>query len=95
MTCSHSSSEQADRDIRKESIHGSLEFQSSGYWPQVGKRARSSRPSEFPRHERALQIFMLIVLAHWAEHLAQAAQIYFLGWPRPRLTASSDCGIHG
>lgn len=46
-------------------------------------------------HERALQIFMLIVLAHWAEHLAQAAQIYFLGWPRPRLTASSDCGIHG
>jgi hypothetical protein len=31
-------------------------------------------------HKRALQVFMLIVLAHWAEHLAQAAQIYILGW---------------
>src|ERR1700690_678436 len=35
-------------------------------------------------HERALQIFMLIVLAHWAEHLAQAAQIFLMGWPRPK-----------
>jgi hypothetical protein len=35
-------------------------------------------------HERALQIFMVIVLAHWAEHLAQATQIYILGWPRPK-----------
>jgi hypothetical protein len=34
-------------------------------------------------HERALQIFMAIVLAHWAEHLVQAYQIYVLGWPRP------------
>src|SRR5687767_2923040 len=34
-------------------------------------------------HERALQIFMVIVLAHWAEHLAQAFQIYVLGWPVP------------
>ena len=34
-------------------------------------------------HKRALQVFMLIVLAHWAEHLAQAAQIYLLGWPVP------------
>lgn len=34
-------------------------------------------------HERALQIFMAIVLAHWAEHLAQAFQIYALGWPVP------------
>ena len=32
-------------------------------------------------HERAMQIFMAIVLAHWAEHLAQAAQVYILGWP--------------
>jgi hypothetical protein len=32
-------------------------------------------------HERALQIFMAIVLAHWAEHLLQAFQIYALGWP--------------
>ena len=30
-------------------------------------------------HERALQVFMLIVLAHWAEHLFQAYQIYVMG----------------
>jgi hypothetical protein len=35
-------------------------------------------------HERALQIFMVIVLGHWAEHLVQAYQIYVMGWPRPR-----------
>ena len=34
-------------------------------------------------HERALQAFMVIVLAHWAEHLTQAVQIYLLGWPIP------------
>jgi hypothetical protein len=34
-------------------------------------------------HERGLQAFMLVVLAHWAEHLAQAFQIYALGWPVP------------
>jgi hypothetical protein len=33
------------------------------------------------RHRRALIIFMMVVLAHWAEHLAQAFQIYVLGWP--------------
>ena len=34
-------------------------------------------------HRPALLFFMLIVLAHWSEHLAQAAQIYILGWPIP------------
>ncbi len=34
-------------------------------------------------HRRALNLFMFIVLAHWAEHLAQAFQIYVLGWARP------------
>ncbi len=34
-------------------------------------------------HERALQLFMVIVLAHWAEHLTQAFQIYAMGWPPP------------
>jgi hypothetical protein len=29
-------------------------------------------------HERALQLFMLVVLGHWAEHIAQAWQIYVL-----------------
>ncbi|HLJ29679.1 MAG TPA: hypothetical protein VKY85_23430 [Candidatus Angelobacter sp.] len=32
-------------------------------------------------HKPALQLFMLVVLAHWAEHIAQAWQIYVLGWP--------------
>ena len=34
-----------------------------------------------PWHERGLQVFMAIVLAHWAEHLAQAYQVYVLHWP--------------
>ena len=34
-------------------------------------------------HDRALHLFMAIVLAHWAEHLLQAFQIYALGWPVP------------
>jgi len=34
-------------------------------------------------HKPALQLFMVVVLAHWAEHLAQATQIYVLGWPVP------------
>jgi hypothetical protein len=36
-----------------------------------------------PGHELALRLFMVIVLAHWAEHLLQALQIYALGWPVP------------
>ena len=35
-------------------------------------------------HETALRVFMAIVLAHWAEHLLQALQIYALGWPVPQ-----------
>lgn len=34
-------------------------------------------------HRRSLNLFMFIVLAHWAEHLTQAFQIYVLGWARP------------
>jgi hypothetical protein len=34
-------------------------------------------------HELGLRWFMVIVLAHWAEHLTQASQIYVLGWPIP------------
>ena len=32
-------------------------------------------------HERALLVFMAIVLGHWGEHLAQAYQIWVMGWP--------------
>ena len=34
-------------------------------------------------HRAALGFFVVIVLAHWAEHVAQAIQIYALGWPLP------------
>ena len=33
-----------------------------------------------PWHKRALQAFLVIVLAHWAEHLVQAYQVYVLRW---------------
>ncbi|MBI2363121.1 MAG: aspartate-semialdehyde dehydrogenase [Elusimicrobia bacterium] len=35
-------------------------------------------------HKPANQLFMAIVLAHWAEHLAQAWQVFYLHWPRPQ-----------
>ncbi|GLY50277.1 hypothetical protein [Lentzea sp. NBRC 102530] len=35
------------------------------------------------RHRAALLVFMVVVAAHWAEHLAQAFQVYFLGMPLP------------
>jgi len=31
-------------------------------------------------HHRALAVFMVVVIGHWAEHLVQAFQIYGLGW---------------
>jgi hypothetical protein len=33
-------------------------------------------------HERALQLFMGIVLFHWLEHIVQAYQAFILHWPR-------------
>jgi hypothetical protein len=33
-------------------------------------------------HWLALNVFLIIVLAHWAEHVVQAFQIWGLGWPR-------------
>jgi len=35
-------------------------------------------------HRTALTVYMVVVLAHWAEHLVQAYQIWVLGWPRPQ-----------
>jgi hypothetical protein len=34
-------------------------------------------------HRTSLRVFLVIVLAHWAEHLTQAVQIYVLGWTVP------------
>lgn len=36
------------------------------------------------RHRMAVNVFMVVVLAHWAEHLAQAYQIWALGWTLPQ-----------
>jgi hypothetical protein len=36
------------------------------------------------QHELALRVYMVIVLAHWSEHLLQGIQIYVLGWPVPQ-----------
>src|SRR5829696_4471862 len=35
-------------------------------------------------HRAALWVFLVIVVAHWAEHVVQAIQIWGLGWPRPQ-----------
>jgi hypothetical protein len=35
-------------------------------------------------HHAALRLFLLVVIAHWAEHLVQAYQIWVLGYPRPQ-----------
>jgi hypothetical protein len=32
-------------------------------------------------HEKALAVFMVIVAAHWGEHVAQAYEIWVLHWP--------------
>src|SRR2546423_10717202 len=54
--------------------------------PSVPTRRKGSGMTALNRrhHRAALNVFMVIVLAHWAEHLAQAYQIWVLGWPRPK-----------
>ena len=34
-------------------------------------------------HKVALQIFLVVVLFHWLEHIVQAYQAFVLHWPRP------------
>jgi hypothetical protein len=34
-------------------------------------------------HKRALQVYAVVVLGHWGEHITQAFQIYVLGWRVP------------
>ena len=34
-------------------------------------------------HRRALSLYMLVVFGHWAEHIAQAYQVFVMDWPRP------------
>lgn len=41
-------------------------------------------PALNTRHHRAaLGVFAFVVVAHWAEHIAQAVQVYVLGWRLP------------
>ena len=40
-------------------------------------------PSRRVPSRRMLHIFLVVVLAHWFEHLLQAFQIYLLGWKVP------------
>ncbi|WP_315785272.1 hypothetical protein [Fischerella sp. JS2] len=35
-------------------------------------------------HKRAMQIFMIVILAHLSEHLFQGFQLWVLHWPRPQ-----------
>ncbi len=62
----------------------------------------TTEPTSFPNeslyaklngrwHERALWAYAFIVVCHWAEHIAQAIQIYVLGWRVP--DAKGLCGV--
>ncbi|SFB25387.1 hypothetical protein SAMN05216266_10723 [Amycolatopsis marina] len=53
------------------------QFRGPGRWQHVSAALNSRW------HRAALAVFTIVVLAHWAEHLAQAVQIYLLGWPVP------------
>jgi hypothetical protein len=35
-------------------------------------------------HEAALRVYLVVVLAHWMEHIVQTTQIWVLGWPLPQ-----------
>jgi hypothetical protein len=35
-------------------------------------------------HRPALMLFTVVVLAHWAEHVAQAYEIWVMHWPTPK-----------
>lgn len=33
-------------------------------------------------HKPAMQVFIFVIIAHWLEHIFQAAQVWVLGWSR-------------
>lgn len=45
-----------------------------GIWGALYRRINGSL------HKRALWLFMILVLAHWVEHVAQIYQMYMWGW---------------
>ena len=52
-------------------------------WPSEKRSASFLERLNAEWHKPALQLYAVIVLAHWAEHLVQAIQIYVLGWSVP------------
>jgi hypothetical protein len=44
--------------------------------------ARGAGPGAWRKSGSAVGLFMVVVLAHWAEHVLQAAQAFILGWER-------------
>ncbi|MEV0395416.1 hypothetical protein [Polymorphospora rubra] len=49
-----------------------------------GSRAKSLIATiNGPWHQRVLALYMIIVVAHWGEHIAQAVQIWGFGWTAP------------
>src|SRR5262245_44081918 len=75
--------------LRRDYRHSTKWVLTTGYLPERMPGWSPIMPDTFigrlngERHELALRLFMVIVLAHWAEHLLQAVQIYALGWPVP------------
>ena len=51
---------------------------------RAGRWARISHALNTRWHSRALAVYGVVVIGHWSEHIAQAVQIYVLGWPRPK-----------
>ncbi|MGC7096631.1 hypothetical protein ACPZ19_18295 [Amycolatopsis lurida] len=53
------------------------ETRTSGGWKAFSEKLNTDW------HKPALLLYSVVVVAHWAEHLAQAFQIYALDWPVP------------
>ncbi|MEU4620122.1 hypothetical protein AB0G04_09070 [Actinoplanes sp. NPDC023801] len=45
------------------------------------------------RHRLFLGLFLFVVVAHWAEHITQAVQVYALGWPAPRANGALGMAV--
>jgi hypothetical protein len=51
--------------------------------PAVRNRHRALIATVLRWHDALVLVFLAIVIAHWAEHLVQAGQVWLLGWNRP------------
>ena len=84
------------RRARKGTKHGSDGGQQAASSDIEGTHPRTLRERlNTEWHERALQVFMLVVLAHWAEHLAQALPDLRARLAGPRGARRARLGIPG